>query len=95
MFTCAMARRKVPEGIRWHIIGMRNAELSGREISRRLAYSPSVVCRLLNRFYQTNDVRDRQRFGRPRVTLRREDGSLKRLIRRIPFANCTVLKHRC
>ena len=27
--------RKVPEGIRWHIIWMRNAGLSGREISRR------------------------------------------------------------
>ena len=34
---------------------MRNAGLSGREISRRLGYSPFVVSRLLNKFYQTND----------------------------------------
>ena len=54
MFTFAMACSKVPEGIRWQIIGMQNGGLSGREISRRLGYSPSVVSRLLNRFYQTN-----------------------------------------
>ena len=35
---------------------MRNAGLSGREISRRLGFSPSVVSRLLNKFYQTNAV---------------------------------------
>ena len=70
---------------------MRNAVLSDREISRRLGYSPSVVSRLLNKFYQTNGVWDRQRSGRPRVTSRREDGALKRLIRRIPFANTTPL----
>ena len=60
-----MARRKVPEGIQWQIIKMRNAGLSGREILRRLGYSPAVVGRLLDRFYQTNDVRDRLRSGRP------------------------------
>ena len=54
VFTFAMACSKVPEGIRWQIIGMQNGGLSGREISRRLGYSPSVVSRLLNRFYQTN-----------------------------------------
>ena len=89
-----MARRKAPEGIRWQIIGMRNVGLSGREISRHLGYSPSVINRLLNRFNQTNEVRDRHRSGRPRVTSRREDGALKRLVRRIPFANSTILKHR-
>ena len=52
-----MARKKVPEGIRWQIIGMRKAGLSGREITRRLGYSLSVINRLLNRFDQTNEVR--------------------------------------
>ena len=91
MFTCA--RSKVPEGIRWQIIGTQNGWLSGREISRRLGYSPSVVSRLLNRFYQMNEVRDRQHSGRPLVTSGRENDALKRLIRRILFANSTVLKH--
>ena len=73
---------------------MKRSWLFGREILRRLRYSPSVVSRLLNRFDQTNDVRDMQRSGRPRVTSRKEDGALKRLTRTIPFANSQVLKHR-
>ena len=73
---------------------MKRSWLSGREILCRLRYSPSVVSRLLNRFDQTNDVRDRQRSGRPWVTSRKEDGALKRLTRTIPFANSPVLKHR-
>ena len=90
-----MARRKVPEGIRWQIIGMRNAGLSGHEISRRMEYSPSVINRLFNRFDQTNEVRDKHRSGKARVTSRREAGALKRLVMQIPFANSTILKHRC
>ena len=44
--TCAMARRRLSDATRWQIIGMSNAGLSGREISRRLGYSQSsfVAC---------------------------------------------------
>ena len=66
--TCAMARRRLSDATRWQIIGMSNAGLSGREISRRLGYSQSVICRLLNKFQQTNHVQDRARSGRPRKT---------------------------
>ena len=48
--TCAMARRRLSDATRWQIIGMSNAGLSGQEISCRLGYSQSVICRLLNKF---------------------------------------------
>ena len=89
-----MARRRLSDATRWQIIGMSNAGLSGREISRRLGYSQSVICRLLNKFQQTNHVQDRARSGRPRKTSRREDGTLMRLVRRFPFLTSTVVMQR-
>ena len=89
-----MARRRLSDATRWQIIGMSNAGLSGREIFRRLGYSQSVICSLLNKFQQTNHVQDRARSGRPRKTSRREDGALLRLVRRFPFLTSTVVKQR-
>ena len=66
--TCAMARRRLSKSTRWQTIGMSNAGLSGREISRCLGYSQSIICRLLNKFQQTNHLQDRARSGRPRKT---------------------------
>ena len=73
LYTCAMARRRLSDATLWQIIGMSNAGLSGREISRRLGYSQSVICRLLNKLQQTNQVQDTARSGRPRKTSRREE----------------------
>ena len=87
-----MARRKVPQNLRWQIIGMRNAGLSCREIARQIDRHHSVVTRLVQKFQATNDVRDRPRTGRPRKTTRREDASLLRLVRRNPFMNSTILR---
>ena len=84
--ACAMARNRLSDATRWQIIGMSNAGLSRREISRR----QSVICRLLNNFQQTNHVQDRARSGRPRTTSRREDGALLRLVQRFPFLTSTV-----
>ena len=92
--TCAMARRRLSDASRWQIIGMSNAGLSGREISRRLGYSQSVICSLLNKFQQTNHVQDRARSWRPRKTSWREDGALLRLVRRFPFLTSTIVKQR-
>ena len=89
-----MARRRLSDATRWQIIGMSNAGLSGQEISRHLGYSQSVICRLLNKFQQTNQLQDRARSGRPRKTSRREDGALLRLVRRFPFLTSTVVKQR-
>ena len=94
LHTCAMAHRRLSDATRWQIIGMSNAGLSGREISRRLGYSQSVICRLLNKFQQTNHVQDRASSGRPRKTSRREDGALLRLVRQFPFLTSTVVKQR-
>ena len=65
LYTCAMARRRLSDATRWYIIGMSNARLSGREISRRPGYSQSVICRLLNKFQQTNHVRTEHAQGGP------------------------------
>ena len=89
---CAIARRRLSDATRWEIIGMSNAGLSGREIFRRLGYSQSVICRLLNKFRKTNHVQDNALSGRPRKTSRRENGALLRLVRRFPFLTSTVVK---
>ena len=73
--TCAMARRRLSDATRWQIIGMSNAGLSGREISRRLGYSQSVICRLLNKFQQTNHYRTEHAQGGPE---RRHEGKTGR-----------------
>ena len=94
LYTCAMAHRRLSDATRWQIIGMSKAGLSGREISRRLGYSQSVICLLPNKFQQTNHVQDRARSGRPQKTSRREDGALLTLVRRFPFLTRTVVKQR-
>ena len=49
----------------------------------------STVSRIVNTHRLTNDIKD---LGRSRITSRREDNALWRLVRRNPFANSTVLK---
>ena len=71
-----MARRRVPDNLRWQIIGMRNAGLSCREIGRQINRHHSVVARLVQKFGITNEVKDTPRPGRPHKTSRREDAAL-------------------
>ena len=78
--------------VRWQIIGMQEAGMSLRQIAHRVGHHHSIVSRIVNKHRLTNDVMDRPRSGRSRITSRREDNALGRLVRRNPFANSTVLK---
>ena len=75
----------------WQIIGMREVGMSLRQISQRVGHHHSSVSRIVNKHRLTNDVKDRPRSGRSRITSRREDNALGRLVRQNPFVNSTVL----
>ena len=66
--------------------------MSLRKIAQRVGHHHSTVSHIVNKHRLTNDVKDRERSGRSRITSRREDKALGRLVRRNPFANSTVLK---
>ena len=57
-----------------------------------IATLSSVVLLFVNTHRLTSDVKDLLRSGKPCFTSRREDNALRRLVRRNPFANSTVLK---
>ena len=58
----------------------------------RVCHHHSTVSRIVNKHRLTNDVKDRPRSGRSRITSQREHNSLERLVRRNPFANSNVLR---
>ena len=66
--------------------------MSLRQIVQRVGHHHSTVSRIVDTHRLTNDVKDRPRSGRSRITPRREDNALGRLVRRNPFANSSVLK---
>ena len=66
LLFCFMARRRLSEGQKWQIIGMRNAGLSCRDIGTRLWVNHTVVSRLVLKHGLTGQVKDRPRSGRPR-----------------------------
>ena len=78
--------------VRWQIIGMREAGMSLRQIAQRVGHHLSTVSRIVNKHGLTNDVKDRPRSERSRITSRREDNALGWLVTRNPFVNSTVLK---
>ena len=87
-----MVRRRISEAQRWHIIGMHTTGMSFKTIGRQMGYHYTVVSRLVRKYTQTNNVKDLPRSGRPRVTSDRDDRTLQRLVRRMPFATSPVLK---
>jgi len=62
------------------------------QIAQRVGHHHSTVSCIVNKHRLTNDVKDRSRPGRPRITSPREHNVLGRLVRRNSFANSTVLK---
>jgi transposase len=80
------------KAVRWQIIGMREAGMSLKQIAQRVVHRHSTVSRIVNTHRLTNGVKDLPRSGKPRITSRREDNALRRLVRRNPFVNSTVLK---
>ena len=87
-----MAPPQLSNAVRWQITGMREAGMSLRQIAQRVGRRLSTVSRIVNKHRLTNDVKDRPRSERSRITSPREDNALGRLGRRNPFANSTVLK---
>ena len=87
-----MVRQKQSIVTKWQIIGMNNAGLSCREIRRQLGRNYIVINRLVRKYQQTNDVKDRNRPGQARKTSPREDRALLRLVRRCPFSFSTILR---
>ena len=87
-----MVRRRISEAQRWQIIGMHTTGMSLKATGSQMGYHYAVVSRLVRKHTQTNNVKDLPRSGRPRVTSDRDDRSLQRLVRRMPFATSPVLK---
>ncbi|XP_041361938.1 uncharacterized protein LOC121377907 [Gigantopelta aegis] len=87
-----MGPPQLSDAVRWQVIGMRNAGMSLRAIARNVGHHASTISRLVRKHQQTNDVKDLNHSGRPRVTSHREDTALLRLTRIHPFMRSGVLK---
>jgi hypothetical protein len=59
---------------------------------RLMGYHYTVVSRLVRKHIQTNTVKDLPRSGKTHVTSQREDRTIHRLVRWMPFATSPVLK---
>jgi transposase len=57
---------------------MHTTGMSFKAIGRQMGYHYNVVSRLVRKHTQTNNVKDLQRSGRPRITSDRDDRALQR-----------------
>jgi IS30 family transposase len=80
-----MGPPQLSNAVRWQIIGMREAGMSLRQIAQRGGHHHSTASRIVNKHRLTNDLMDRPRSGRSRITSRREDNALGRLVIRNSF----------
>jgi IS30 family transposase len=71
--------------VRWQIIPRREAGMSLRQIAQRVGRHHSTASRIVNKQRVTTDIMDRPRSGRSRITSRREDNALGRLVIRNSF----------
>ena len=63
-----------------------------KAIGHQMGYHYYVVSRLVRKHTQTNKVKDLPRSGRSRLKSDRDDRTLQRLVRRMPFGTSPVLK---
>ena len=68
-----MPRPRIPENVRWQIIGMHGAEMSCRSIGVNLDINYTVISRLVRKHADTGHVKDCSRQGRPLKTTPRAD----------------------
>ena len=87
-----MGSPQLYNGVRWQIIGIREADMSLRQIAQRVGHHHSIIGRIMSKHQITNDIKDLLWSGRARITSRREDNAPTRLVRRNPLFNSTVLK---
>ena len=77
-----MSRRRIPENVRWQIIGMHRVGMSCRNIGVNLDTTHTVISRHVRKHADTGHVKDSSRQGRPRKTTPIDDRALVRLARR-------------
>ena len=78
---------------RWRIIGMWEAgQTQTVIIFRQIGINQSKISRLIAKYRQTNDVTDRPRPGRPRISSAADDRVLVRSAVRDPNAPCSELR---
>ena len=71
---------RLPEHERSVAIGMLQAGTRVSDVARHFNCHPSTIQRLRDRYQATGTVKDRRRSGQPRLTTRRQDGTLRRCI---------------
>ena len=71
------------------VIGMSTMGASQRQIARTFNCSQTTIRRLLIRYQQTGQTRDRPRSGRPRVTTPAEDRCIRQIHLRNRFVTAT------
>ena len=87
-----MPRRRIPENVRWQIIGMHGAGMSYRNVGANLDINHTVISRLVRKHADTGLVKDRSRQRRSRKTTPRDDRALVRLARRTHLTTAPFLQ---
>ncbi|KAL1489844.1 hypothetical protein ABEB36_013776 [Hypothenemus hampei] len=83
-----MPRHKLSADEANRAIGMIEAGRLQREVANFFQVSESVISRLVHRYRETENVTERPRSGRPRVTTPAQDRFLTVSIRRDPLSTC-------
>jgi transposase len=87
-------RSRISEKTRYEAIFLRNQGLSHRQIANKLNIAYSNVARILKRFTETGDIKDRRRSGRPAVTTQRDERLLIRLMKHDRKLSSNALCHK-
>ena len=75
---------------RQRALGNLEAGMDARQVARAFGVHVSTIYRLTDRFLQNNNVVDRPRIGRPRVTSQRQDRNIVRTHMRDRFLPATT-----
>jgi transposase len=73
-------------------VALKKEGLSCREIAHRVGVSKSSVDRAIQLVKKTGQYTSRKRSGRPRVTTKREDSLIRRVVQRNPFISSADVK---
>ncbi|KAK7107686.1 hypothetical protein V1264_015566 [Littorina saxatilis] len=86
------ARRKLTTFNRGRAIAWLHDGVSKCKVARQLGVSHSVIVRLNQRFQTTNNVEERPRSGRPKMTTPREDRFIQRQALQHRATTCKVIR---
>ena len=73
LYEDIMVHQTLQNKDRWHIIGMWEAGQTQTVIARQIGINQSQVSQLIAKYRQTNNVTDRQRPVRPRISSAADD----------------------